>query len=61
MYVIHKATRAPDKSGSYCGATWDSAGIRHKYKQFYTNKNRAKRIAAELTKFNPVGFEVSVI
>ena len=58
MYVIHKSTRVHD-GVSYDGAIWDIAGIRHLRRDVYTDYKLAIKIAALLTKFNPVGFSVS--
>jgi hypothetical protein len=59
-YVIHKSIRLPGAE-SYNGPTWDSAGIRHLYKETYENKVDAERIAAILTAYNGVGFSVEAI
>lgn len=57
-YVIHKTSRAPGDQ-SYSGSTWDRAGMRTRYRETYSNKAEAERIAKILTKYNPVGFVVS--
>jgi hypothetical protein len=59
-YVIHKKTHDPG-SVSYAGATWDDAGIRNNYQQQYFIKEWAEQLAEKLTKFNPVGFEVTEV
>ena len=59
-YVVYKSIQLPG-TVSYNGPTWDSAGIRHLYKETYENKVAAERIAAILTAYNGVGFSVEVI
>ena len=59
-YVIYKSTRLPGPA-SYSGPTWDSAGIRHLYKETYENKVDAEKIAAILTEHNGVGFSVDAV
>ena len=57
-YVIHKTSRYPGRV-SYSGSTWDQAGIRHLCKDYYESREEAKMLAVILTRFNPVGFDVS--
>lgn len=59
-YVIHKSSRVPAHI-SYTGPTLDRAGLRDQYKETYDNYKEAKAFADELSKYNPVGFEVSVV
>ena len=59
-YIIYKSTRLPG-TVSYTGPTWDSAGIRHLYKEVYENQLEAERIAAILVEYNGVGFSVKSI
>lgn len=56
-FVIHKSSRVPSDE-SYSGPTWDSAGIRDRYKPVYDNVEEAIDLAYLLTKANPVGFRV---
>lgn len=59
-YVIYKSTRLPT-AVSYCGPTWDSAGIREKYQIQFDNPETAGNLARKLTEFNGVGFKVAEI
>ena len=57
-YVIYKKSRYPGKK-SYSGPTWDKAGIRHLCEDYYKSKEEARLLAVILSRFNPVGFDVS--
>jgi len=59
-YVIYKGSRIPG-SVSYSGPTWDRANLRHKYKEQYQEREEAKALALELSRYNPVGFDVGAI
>lgn len=58
MYVIYKSTRLPTDI-SYSGPTWDSAGIRHRYRAQYDNLNLVEEIVKILNDYNPIGFKIS--
>lgn len=57
MYVIYKITRTPGFV-SYSGPSWDRAGIRDQYKETYSDKEEATRLAKKLYEVNPAGFAV---
>lgn len=59
-YVIYKATRVPADI-SYSGPTWDSAGIRNRYKAVYDDIDDALDIVKVLNQYNPVGFKVAPV
>ena len=59
-YVIHKSSRNAGPV-SYNGPTWDNADLRYVRYDIYEDKEYAEYIAKELSKFNPVGFEVTEI
>lgn len=59
-YVIFKSSRMPARV-SYEGPTWDAAGLRAQYQPTYTDLKLAKKLAAKLSEFNPVGFKVDLV
>ena len=59
-YIIHKSSRALVKR-TYSGPTWDVAGLRVYYREYYTDRKLATSLAYILSCSNPVGFTVSVV
>ena len=58
-YTIQKVGRARvDRPDSYYGPTWDTAGLRSRYRKRYTDRQEAQAIADQLAAHNPVGFLV---
>ncbi len=56
--VIRKFSRSPANE-SYSGPSWDSAGIRDRWKPVYISRAEAEELARLLAEVNPVGFQVS--
>lgn len=52
-YITKKSRNEP-----YMGPTWNKAGLAEECYKYYLIKEEVEKLAEQLSKFNPVGFEV---